>query len=73
MIEWGGLSWLLGRLWGRLLLQVLGMLAVGGLSLVTLVLFLGQVPTSLMCPEEAPSRSWEVLGGDTGQQSNSCQ
>ncbi|XP_005068357.1 5'-3' exonuclease PLD4 [Mesocricetus auratus] len=52
---------------------VLGMLAVGGLSLVTLVLFLGQVPTSLMCPEEAPSRSWEVLGGDTGQQSNSCQ
>lgn len=71
------MSWLLGSLWGCLLLQVLGMLAVLGLSFVTLTLILGQVPISLtrhqMWPEEVPSRSWEALGRDAGQQSNSCQ
>ncbi|CAH6853724.1 Pld4 [Phodopus roborovskii] len=57
--------------------MVLRMLAVMGLIFVALVLFLGQVLTSptshQMCPEEVPSTSWQVLGGDTGQQSNSCQ
>lgn len=57
--------------------MVLGLLALLGLSFMTLTLFLGQEPTSLtshqMCPEEVPSRSWEVLGGDTGQQRNSCR
>ncbi|XP_036061975.1 5'-3' exonuclease PLD4 isoform X1 [Onychomys torridus] len=57
--------------------MVLGMLAVLGLSFVTLTLILGQVPISLtshqMCPEKVPSKSWEVLGRGAGQQSNSCQ
>ncbi|XP_050010792.1 5'-3' exonuclease PLD4 isoform X1 [Alexandromys fortis] len=57
--------------------MVLGLLAVLGLSFTTITLFLGQDPMSLtshqMCPKEVPSRSWEVLGGDTGQQSNSCR
>lgn len=67
----------LGRLLECLLLQVLGMLAVLGLSSVTLVLFLWQGPTSFtshqMLPEEVPSWSWETLKGATEQQSNSCQ
>lgn len=57
--------------------MVLGMLAILGLSSVTLTWFLWQGPTSFtspqMFPEEVPSWSWETLKGDTEQQNNSCQ
>ncbi|XP_052040872.1 5'-3' exonuclease PLD4 isoform X1 [Apodemus sylvaticus] len=57
--------------------MVLRVLAVLGLSSMTLILFLWQGPTSFtshqMVPEEVPSWSWETLEGDTGRQSNSCQ
>lgn len=56
--------------------MVLGMLAVLGLSSVTLILFLWQGATSFtshrMFPEEVPSWSWETLKGDAEQQNNSC-
>lgn len=59
------------------LMQVLGMLAVLGLSSMTLILLLWQGPTSFtshqMFPEEVPSWSWETLKGDAEQQNNSCQ
>lgn len=77
VIGQGGLSWLLGRLLKCHLMQVLGMLAVLGLSSVTLILFLWQGATSFtshrMFPEEVPSWSWETLKGDAEQQNNSCQ
>ncbi|XP_008819674.1 phospholipase D4 [Nannospalax galili] len=57
--------------------MVLGILAMLGLSFVSLTFILWQVPPSFtghqMCPEEVLSRSWEPLGGDIGQQSDSCQ
>lgn len=73
----GGLPWLLGRLLQCLFLQVLRVLAVLGLSSMTLILLLWQGPASFtshqMVPEEVLSWSWETLEGDTGRQSNSCQ